>query len=599
MKRALTLAAIVGLLSAVTAGATAAWMTTGSGSGTAKAATLAATSAPSWSHPQAFTTSANSVQISWTPSTSSFTATYDVERSPLATPNVFATVGSVTAGSCTGSPVTCVYTDTTASFNASYLYRVRARAGDAWTATSGTVRAITATPASASDGSVASLPPLEAVAAVDQSKAWAVGANGTILATTEGSAWSAQTSNTTAHLRGVAFADATHGIAVGSAGTILTSDGSSWTVRASGVTVDLHAVAIIKKSNDYYGLAVGANGTILRSSNGGASWTSATHGTAEWRGAWLIDDKSGFVVGSGGKAAYMSNSAWANSTMPANLTADLEAVTLAEGAAIAVGRLGTVLKSTNSGQSWTADLATNVDLFSVARAKVTGNTVTVLGGAGGALRTRTADNASWTASSAPAVTGAVNGLSLVNSSRTWAVSADGKIAASGNIGAASPAWTVQYSGGGGGSLSAAQVDALDLAADGQTYTTNGSWPAGSFAGGTPTCAATSLRIVPDLASTAAGSALTGASVMLRYSMSTTNAAAAMRLLVSGDGGTSWTAFSLPTPSAAATATDATVSVLSVIDTVDEAKAMTLCFEASAPSGSTFTTTHDLVHVDLH
>ena len=68
---------------------------------------------------------------------------------------------------------------------------------------------------------------LEAVTFSDAAHGWAVGAYGTILATTDGGAiWSAQNSGTTERLYGVAFSDATHGWAVGWNGTILaTTDG--------------------------------------------------------------------------------------------------------------------------------------------------------------------------------------------------------------------------------------------------------------------------------------------------------------------------------------------------------------------------------------
>ena len=70
----------------------------------------------------------------------------------------------------------------------------------------------------------------------------AVGAGGTILASSDGTAWATQTSGTTTRLNGVSYVNSTF-VAVGAGGTILTSsDGTSWTSRTSGVTIQLFGV---------------------------------------------------------------------------------------------------------------------------------------------------------------------------------------------------------------------------------------------------------------------------------------------------------------------------------------------------------------------
>src|SRR5665811_1658454 len=83
---------------------------------------------------------------------------------------------------------------------------------------------------------------LLAVSFTDASHGWAVGASGTILATTNGgSIWAAQTSGTTDALRAVTFTDAGHGWAVGDSGTILVaSDGRTWSARSSGTVSYTH-----------------------------------------------------------------------------------------------------------------------------------------------------------------------------------------------------------------------------------------------------------------------------------------------------------------------------------------------------------------------
>ena len=88
-----------------------------------------------------------------------------------------------------------------------------------------------------------------------------------------GDDWSAQSSGTTSWLMAVSFVDASHGWAVGTGGTILaTSDGgATWTAQRSGTSQALEGVAFVDAS---HGWAVGTGGTILATTNGGATWSA-------------------------------------------------------------------------------------------------------------------------------------------------------------------------------------------------------------------------------------------------------------------------------------------------------------------------------------
>ena len=68
-------------------------------------------------------------------------------------------------------------------------------------------------------------------------------------------------------------------VAVGFAGTILktTNGGTTWTPQTSGVTSDLRSVAFRDANN---GIAVGIGGRILRTTNGGTTWTPISGVTA-------------------------------------------------------------------------------------------------------------------------------------------------------------------------------------------------------------------------------------------------------------------------------------------------------------------------------
>ena len=73
------------------------------------------------------------------------------------------------------------------------------------------------------------------------------------------------------HLYDVSFTDANTGTAVGDAGTILrtTNGGALWTSQPSGTTNQLFGVYFTDAST---GTAVGGNGTILRTTTGGVIW---------------------------------------------------------------------------------------------------------------------------------------------------------------------------------------------------------------------------------------------------------------------------------------------------------------------------------------
>ena len=84
---------------------------------------------------------------------------------------------------------------------------------------------------------------------------------------------SRQTSGTTNTLRGVACLSPSTCVAVGDSGTIVrtTDGGSTWSSQPSGTTSVLGGVACPSPSTC---VAVGNTGTLLRSTDGGSTWRS-------------------------------------------------------------------------------------------------------------------------------------------------------------------------------------------------------------------------------------------------------------------------------------------------------------------------------------
>jgi uncharacterized protein (TIGR03437 family) len=166
-------------------------------------------------------------------------------------------------------------------------------------------------------------------------------------------------------LRAVAAPDANTVVVVGASGTILrtTDDGTTWSRLASHTAATLHAVTF---GDAKTGIAVGGAGTILRTEDGGASWTFQPNGAgADICGVAFKDAKTGIAVGSGGSCDSLgpfdsgfilrTTDGGATWTSQFSNTPRLWAVTFADADTVmAAGDQGTVLRSVNAGMSWTA-----------------------------------------------------------------------------------------------------------------------------------------------------------------------------------------------------------------------------------------------------
>ena len=109
--------------------------------------------------------------------------------------------------------------------------------------------------------------------------------------------WSPLTSGTTNALHDVYFFDATQGVAVGEQGLILrtTDGGAGWQDVTSGVTDTLRSVSF----SGVNGISAGDSQTILYSTDAGASWQISQSGFfgGGFPGAQMLSATVGFVAG--------------------------------------------------------------------------------------------------------------------------------------------------------------------------------------------------------------------------------------------------------------------------------------------------------------
>ena len=207
------------------------------------------------------------------------------------------------------------------------------------------------------------------VAGWGEDRAYAVGDDGTIVATVDGGDhWAAQSVPVTNDLRGVDFLDEAFGYAVGASGRILRTSnaGGSWVKLASGASLALNGVDVIDATR---ASAVGREG-VFRTSDGGATWRHQTSGLADviWlRDVDFVSPLRGWAVGKGGQIFRTTRAGASWSRQASGTTEHLEAVTfLTSQWGWVVGRNGVVLHTVDGGAGWVSvDVPTDEHLWDV------------------------------------------------------------------------------------------------------------------------------------------------------------------------------------------------------------------------------------------
>ena len=174
----------------------------------------------------------------------------------------------------------------------------------------------------------------------------------------EAQGWVPQDSGTTDLLYAVSFVSPDTGTAVGDNGTILhtTDGGSTWTAQASGTTQVLFGVSFVDAQT---GTAVGDNGTILHTADGGGTWTAQASGTTSILYAVsFVDPYSGTVVGDNGTILHTADGGSTWTAQPSGTAMQLRGVTFVDASAgTAVGGDGwsttVILRTTDGGATWT------------------------------------------------------------------------------------------------------------------------------------------------------------------------------------------------------------------------------------------------------
>ncbi len=197
---------------------------------------------------------------------------------------------------------------------------------------------------------------------VDSKTGWAVGNDGTILHTTDGSSWAPQQSNTPNNLFGVSFVDELLGWVVGAGGKILitTDGGTTWSTQPSGTSKDLQDVFLMDLN---FGWISGNTGTLLVTDNGGILWEPQITSTfKDLLGIFFVDYLTGWTTGKEGTilSSVDGGITWVaqtNNPLDGSLTGINDVYFVSTQIGWAVAKAGNILHTTNGGNNWSKQIS--------------------------------------------------------------------------------------------------------------------------------------------------------------------------------------------------------------------------------------------------
>jgi photosystem II stability/assembly factor-like uncharacterized protein len=161
------------------------------------------------------------------------------------------------------------------------------------------------------------------------------------------------------NLNAVTFLDGNNGWIAGDWGTILktTNGGASWTSQSTGTSRFLRSLCFVNSNTGY---AAGTFGTIIKTSDGGSTWsTLESYGeSATFNSIFFIDENTGFAVGDGNFLMNTTDGGitWNQGYIPANVS--LRSVYFQDiNTGYIVGESGSIFLTNDGGITWTQQLS--------------------------------------------------------------------------------------------------------------------------------------------------------------------------------------------------------------------------------------------------
>lgn len=171
------------------------------------------------------------------------------------------------------------------------------------------------------------------------------------------------------NLYGVHFTDANNGYTVGLDGVILktTDGGISWSAQNSGTTNSLLAVHFTDADT---GFAVGSGSNLLKTTDGGLNWNLLPGASISLSSVFFTSPSVGYAAGNNGSSATLIKTINGGISWTAQLTTpvtNFNAVYFCnDSTGYVVGNGGRIFKTTNGGSTWTQQTSgVTSSLFSV------------------------------------------------------------------------------------------------------------------------------------------------------------------------------------------------------------------------------------------
>ncbi|MBM3242306.1 T9SS type A sorting domain-containing protein [Candidatus Poribacteria bacterium] len=249
----------------------------------------------------------------------------------------------------------------------------------------------------------------------------------------------------TANLSDVTFVSPTEGWIVGATGTILhtTDAGATWTAQTSGITTNLTRVTFV---NALEGWAVGASGVILHTADGGTTWAAQTSGvTTQLNGVAFVSALEGWVAGASGVILHTTDGGLTWPAQTSGITTTLTRVVFVSATeGWTVGQGGVILHTIDGGLTWPAQTSGTTNVLNGV-VFVSPEEGWVVGGAGTIRNTTDGGDTPWTGQTSGIAT-FLSGIASATSPsglELWAVGQSGVILHTTDDGAT---WTAQTSG---------------------------------------------------------------------------------------------------------------------------------------------------------
>lgn len=194
------------------------------------------------------------------------------------------------------------------------------------------------------------------IAGPGEGMVWGAGSDGKVwLSEDAGRTWGLQTTPTKETLQDIAAWDRMHAVAVGNQGVVIrTSDGGkSWQAVDAPRSKVANKLMRVATAADGIAWAVGEVGAVLQSKDYGATWARVMHEEdAAWNGVFVGQQKI-WLAGEFGRLAASSDGGARWTSVPTPVKTSLMAIAFKDDAnGVAVGLEGVVLTTQDGGANW-------------------------------------------------------------------------------------------------------------------------------------------------------------------------------------------------------------------------------------------------------